>query len=177
MWTSRRSRRLGYETLGEFAAEVARLAALPEHEYDRVRREEAKRLGVRTATLDKAVRLARPRDEVGEGQGETITFEDAEPWPEPVDGAELLDQLATFLGDHLALRPHDGHKIALWIAHTYAFEAGFISPRLAITSATKRCGKSTLVDILAALCSRPLTADSLPWRRPFAPSRSPSPRC
>jgi putative DNA primase/helicase len=32
---------------------------------------------------------------------------------------------------------------------------------LAITSATKRCGKSTLVDILNALCSRAVMADSL----------------
>jgi putative DNA primase/helicase len=151
----------GYDTLGEFEAEVIRLAALPPHEYDRCRRAEAKRLAVRTTTLDDAVKLARPREAASEGQGEALDFEDPEPWPEPVDGAQLLDALASFLGDHLALRPHDGHKIALWIVHTYAFEAGFISPRLAITSATKRCGKSTLVDILSALCSRALTADSL----------------
>jgi hypothetical protein len=151
----------GYDTLGEYQTEVARLAALPPHEYDRCRREEAKRLGVRIPTLDKAVQLARPQEDAGEGQGEPVSFEDPEPWPEPVAGAELLDALAGFLGDHLALRPHDGHKIALWIVHTYAFEAGFISPRLAITSATRRCGKSTLVDILSVLCSRALTADSL----------------
>ena len=81
----------GYETLGDFAAEVARLAALPPHEYERCRREAAKGLGVRAPTLDEAVKSARPRDEDGEGQGEPITPEDPEPWPDPVDGAELLD--------------------------------------------------------------------------------------
>jgi Protein of unknown function (DUF3631) len=151
----------GYDTLGDYAAEVARLAALPPHEYDRCRREEAQRLGVRAPTLDKDVQRARPRDGAGEGQGEAITFEEPEPWPEPVAGAVLLDELVAFLGDHLALRPHDGAKIALWVLLTYCFEAFFISPRLAITSATKRCGKSTLIDILAALSSRAITADSL----------------
>ena len=151
----------GYDTLGEYAAEVARLAALPPHEYDRVRRSEAQRLGVRVGTLDKAVESTRPREAAGQGQGEPITFEDPDPWPDLVNGATLLDAIAAFLTDRLALRPHDGTKVALWVLHTYAFEAGFISPRLAITSATKRCGKSTLIDILSVLCSRAITADSL----------------
>jgi hypothetical protein len=34
----------GYETLADYATEVARLAALPPHEYDRCRKTEAKRL-------------------------------------------------------------------------------------------------------------------------------------
>ena len=39
--------------------------------------------------------------------------------------------------------------------------AFFITPRLAVTSATKRCGKSTLLDVLDATCSRTVMADSL----------------
>jgi hypothetical protein len=151
----------GYETLGDYTAEVARLAKLPPHEYDRCRKDEAPRLEVRLSTLDKDVDRARPRDASYSGQGEDLVLVDPEPWPDPVDGAALLEEIEGFLRDHLALRPHDGTKIALWALHTYTFAASFITPRLAITSATKRCGKSTLVDILSAVCSRAISADSL----------------
>ena len=114
----------GYDTLGECAAEVARLAALPPHEYDRVRRSEAQRLGVRVGTLDKAVESTRPREAAGQGQGEPIMFEDPDPWPDLVNGAKLLDAIAAFLTDHLALRPHDGTKVALWVLHTYVVRSG-----------------------------------------------------
>jgi Protein of unknown function (DUF3631) len=151
----------GYDTLGQYAAEVARLAELPPHEYDRARKSEAKRLEVRLETLDSDVKKARPREAADDGQGEAIVLDDPEPWPERVDGAVLLDDLRAFFEAHLALPPHAAVKLALWTLHTFAFEAFFISPRLAITSATRRCGKTTLVDILAVLCSRSVTADSL----------------
>ena len=41
--------------LSEFDLAVGRLAQMPRHEYDRVRKAEAKKLGVRVATLDAAV--------------------------------------------------------------------------------------------------------------------------
>ena len=79
----------GYDTLGGFMAEVARLAALPEHEYERARKDEASELGVRVSMLDKAVKSARPRDEddAGEGGAQRSCCRPIEPWPDPVDGA------------------------------------------------------------------------------------------
>jgi putative DNA primase/helicase len=50
--------------------------------------------------------------------------------------------------------------VALWAVHTHLMSATSITPRLAITSPTKRCGKTTLLDVLARLVWRPLpTAD------------------
>ena len=44
--------------------------------------------------------------------------------------------------------------IALWVLHTYVFEAFETTPYLAITSAAKRCGKSRLLELLNLLAAR-----------------------
>jgi putative DNA primase/helicase len=45
---------------------------------------------------------------------------------------------------------------ALWAIHTYLLDWFMISPRLAITSPEKRCGKTTLLDVLSRLVNKPL---------------------
>jgi hypothetical protein len=51
--------------------------------------------------------------------------------------------------------------VALWIAHTWVADRFQHSPRLGIGSPAKRCGKSTLLDVLRATCRRPLKADNI----------------
>ena len=53
------------------------------------------------------------------------------------------------------------HSVALWILHAWALDAFHISPLLFITSATKRCGKSLLLEIVGALSPRPLVASNI----------------
>lgn len=138
-----------------------RLAALPPHEYDRCRREEAKRLGVRTPTLDKAVQLARPKEAASEGQGEPVVAEELEPWDDPVDGADLMGEIAAVVNAHVALRQHDDTKVSLWALHTYCYESGFFTPRLVVTSPVPGCGKSTLFDVLFVLSLRAMTSEGM----------------
>ena len=45
---------------------------------------------------------------------------------------------------------------ALWAAHTYLLDCFGISPRLAITSPEKGCGKTTAFDVLSRIVFRPL---------------------
>ena len=53
----------GAETVAETYFEtIQRLATLPIHEYERCRKEEAKRLEMRTSVLDNEVKSARPKD-------------------------------------------------------------------------------------------------------------------
>jgi putative DNA primase/helicase len=47
---------------------------------------------------------------------------------------------------------------ALWVLHTYLIACFVISPRLAVTSPEKGCGKTTLLDILSRLVRRALSA-------------------
>src|SRR5260221_4113235 len=50
--------------------------------------------------------------------------------------------------------------IALWICFTYMIDVAEVSPRLAITSPTPRCGKTILLDLLTKLICNPLAASN-----------------
>ena len=73
------------------------------------------------------------------------------------EGAALLDEL------HEALKRYvifpSGHASAattLWIAATHALPAFECAPRLVVTSPSKRCGKTRLLDMIDATSHRPL---------------------
>ena len=152
------------QRLQNLEEEIARLAGLSRFEYERARRQAAKQLGVRAPTLDKIV-LAK-RAELGLGQdnskqGRAIALPEPEPWPEPVDGVAMLEALAKTIGAYVIMPEHSRDAIALWTVHTYLLDQTFISPRLAIRSPTKQCGKTTLIDVLAHLVAKPLRTDSV----------------
>jgi hypothetical protein len=94
-------------------------------------------------------------------QGGRILFEDPEPWPEPVDGAALLNEIKTIFSSFLILPPHADVAATLWVAHTYCLDATDVSPILAITSPTKRCGKTRLLEMLALLVKNPLSTSNI----------------
>jgi Protein of unknown function (DUF3631) len=142
-------------------AELERLAKLKPFDYEKQRKIAAKALGCRSALLDKLI--AAKRAELGldarDGkQGHAITFDEPEPWGEPVDGAKLLDGIADAIRSHVVMSDEARDRAALFAMHTYLTDASLISPRLAIQSPTKRCGKTTLLDTLARLVARPLPA-------------------
>ncbi len=80
------------------------------------------------------------------------------PWPEPVDGGLLLDELSQLLARFVVLPPHAADTLALWIVHSYAFEFRDVTAYLGIESPEKRCGKTTLLSVLNELVSRPIAA-------------------
>jgi hypothetical protein len=144
-------------------AELERLARLSPLEYGRARKEAAAALGdFPVGFLDAAVRAKRAElglDAEGDGkQGHAISFPEPEPWPDPVDGATLLDDLAKAVRKHVVMPDHAHDAVALWAVHTYLLDHAMITPRLAILSPVLRCGKTTLLDVLAALVYRPLPA-------------------
>jgi hypothetical protein len=147
-------------------AELERLARMPAFEYERARTEAAKRLGVRVAMLDRLV--AAKRKELGldadDGrQGRAVSFPEPEPWPEPVNGAELLNAVGGVIRRHVVLGDAACDTTALWILHTYLTEQFAISPRLCVRSPMKGCGKTLMLDVLAPLVRRPLpTANVTP---------------
>ena len=53
------------------------------------------------------------------GQGRPVEWDDPEPWPEPVDGAELLDALKAKV-EHYAVMPEGGAEaVTLWALYTW----------------------------------------------------------
>jgi putative DNA primase/helicase len=141
------------------AIEIARLAALPPLEYDRQLKQAGKRMGVRVSVLDAEVRKARQESgaDAGDGkQGRALSLPDAVPWPEPVDGAALLDRLAGFFTRHVFLPPRAPDAMAAWAVHSHCPALSRHTPRLAFTSPEKRCGKTTALDAVGLVVARPL---------------------
>ncbi len=69
--------------------------------------------------------------------------------------ASALDDVMAFVRRYVVVSDDQGTTIALWIAHTHAFEAAECTPYLCITSATKRAGKTRLLEVLEPLVARP----------------------
>jgi len=83
------------------------------------------------------------------------------PWESPVDGGELLDAIADRLRTHVVMPGESCAAAALWCVLTYLTNAVDCLPILAVTSPTKRCGKTVLLDLLAGLVNRPLPASNI----------------
>ena len=135
--------------------EIERLAALDGIEYDRERKASAIKLGIRIDTLDAEVKKHRPALE-SVGNDRAITWPEVNPWPEPVDGDDLLSNIARTIRQYVVLSKMQADAIALWVVMTWVHDRLEVAPFMNVTSAVKRSGKSTLADVLGALVYRPL---------------------
>jgi putative DNA primase/helicase len=142
-------------------AEVSRLAALPLIQYGFQRAPSAKALGVNLGVLDAAVRAARIAGSVKAGQGRPIEIPEVELWPDPVAGADLLEQIVRSARDYVVVSPRQADAIALWVAFTHAFHAFQFSPELVPNSAVMRSGKTRLVEVLGRMTRRPLSTSGI----------------
>jgi hypothetical protein len=81
-----------------------------------------------------------------------------DPWGlDPLDGADLLDDVEAFLGRFVAF-PSEAARVAvtLWVAHTHAVLSFDSSPRLAALSPEPGSGKTRTLEILELLVPRPM---------------------
>lgn len=138
------------------AATIQRLSSLSRIEYDRVRKAEAKALGVQTSTLDKVVSGAR-KDDANTGIG----FDDIDPWPDQIEPAQLLEDIAYIVRRFIICQVETAHAVALWVAMTWLMDVVQVAPLAVITAPEKRCGKSQLLFLLGRLVKRPLTASNI----------------
>jgi hypothetical protein len=110
--------------------------------------------------VDSALGVAR--DSAGaDGAGGAVLFPQLQPWATPVYGPDILNELEDVIRCFVVLSSEAAIAVALWILHTHAVDAAQITPRLAILSPTKRCGKSTMLKLLGTLVRKPLTAANL----------------
>jgi putative DNA primase/helicase len=137
-------------------AEISRLAELSDLEYLRQRGASAKRLSVSRASLDKLVKASKGDPKEKAGQGRALELREYEPWPIQVEGSTLLDEIVDAIRSYVILSENEARAVALWVLLCHAFDAFNISPKLAITSPEKQCGKTTLLDVLGCLVPRPL---------------------
>jgi Protein of unknown function (DUF3631) len=141
--------------------EIKRLASLSEAAYERERKAAAKTLDIRASVLDRLVAAEKDEEEPEPGSGRKLELPSPEPWPEAIDGPALVEEIAKAIRKYVVLTEQDALALALWVLHSYCFNVFPCTPRLAITSPEKRCGKTTLLDVIGLLVPRPLSTANI----------------
>ncbi len=86
---------------------------------------------------------------------------EVEPADENVNGDKLLTAIRGGLLKHVILPAGVAEPISAWVVLTYCYDAFRILPLLGIVSPVKRCGKTTLLEILQGLTNKGLTASNI----------------
>jgi putative DNA primase/helicase len=140
------------------ALEIARLASLDQLDYQHERKAAAKALGCSVGALDALVRAARAS--LGTSPSHTpskpLVLTEIDPWPQTVDGVELLGDVIDAFGRHVVMGDREKLTASLWALHCHVLEATSITPRLAATSVFPESGKTTFLKVLRFLIPRPL---------------------
>jgi hypothetical protein len=135
---------------------VERLAALDAFEYGRVRKLEAKALGIPVRILDERVKELRDKH----GESGRLPWSEVQPHPDPVDPAELLDEVTGVILRFVVMDAEQAHAAAVWAVHTYLVDLAEVSPLLIIDAPEKACAKTLLQTVLGRMCRRPLPASN-----------------
>lgn len=114
----------------------------------------------KTVSMVEFDRLSSPPvDERGSASAQI--FDEVEPWPDPVDGADLLDDVAFALARYVIADKETIRAAALWSAFTWLVDVVQVAPIANITAPEKRCGKSILLTALSKLSNRPLQVSNI----------------
>jgi putative DNA primase/helicase len=110
---------------------------------------------VRCGRLEEVLKESSP-DGGGDGAaGRRVTFDEIEPWPDAVDGAELLTEVAVAIRSYVVMDPHQCDAAALLALFTHVHDLRDYAPLLIVKSPMRRCGKTKLQEMLALLTPRP----------------------
>lgn len=142
----------------DFAATVIAATRLSTIEYERRRKEIADKLNVRVSWLDEQRKQSQREEE--SAVSDDVVLED-EPWDEPVDGDQLMADIVDQINRHVVLPDGAADPIGLWTLLTYCYDQFRILPILGIVSPQKRCGKTTLLEIISGITNRSLMASNI----------------
>jgi hypothetical protein len=73
----------------------------------------------------------------------------------------VLDLVLALIEEHIAITAEERMAIALWVLHTWMFDRFSITPRLALLSPVRGCGKTTLIVLLELLVAEAYRTDNV----------------
>ena len=135
---------------------VAWLATLNLIDYDRARKEQSKILRVRPAVLDTMVKAEKERHNNNDSP-----FIDIEPWHEPVNPAQLLDEITSTIQRFIVLDKHQAQAAALWVGVCWFVDVITFAPFALINAPERACGKTQLLTVMGKLTPRTLQASGI----------------
>jgi hypothetical protein len=73
------------------------------------------------------------------------------PWSSPVDIDDLANKMAILIKRYCVVTDEEADAAVLWIISSYLINGFNIFPKLSLISPQKRCGKSTLMEVISAM--------------------------
>lgn len=142
---------------------VAAAAQLGVGDYDRSKERLAKGLDIGIRALDALVKAARARVAGSDDEEpvNSLQLGEVEPWDQPVNARDVFDEIVSAINRHVVLQPGQPAAVALWIMMSWLFERFKLLPQLLLSSPVKRCGKTTLLELISYIVNRALTAANL----------------
>ena len=103
--------------------------------------------------LEKAISRA---DFTGENlQGETVEYEEIEPWEERVDSTALLEEAVKIIEHYVDMPDGGAVAVAVWALYTWVFEVFEVTPYLIVTAPERESGKTLVTEIASYMVPRP----------------------
>lgn len=87
--------------------------------------------------------------------------EDLQPASGTIDADDILNKIEKYISEHAILPRGASTAITLWMVGTYNMDCFRIFPRLTIYSPEKRCGKSTVLDLIEAFSFKSLLTSNM----------------
>ena len=113
---------------------------------------------IRKSVIDQFIKDLAKREKTG-GTNEIVT--EVEPAGESVSGDKLLSDIKELLLKHVILPGGVAEPISAWVVLSYCYGAFRILPTLGVVSPVKRCGKTTLLEVLQGMVNKGLTASNI----------------
>jgi hypothetical protein len=85
----------------------------------------------------------------------------APPSPTSTPTFNVLDLILHLIEQYGTITKEERLITALWVLHTYVYQQFKITPRLALLSPVRGCGKTTLLELIEQLCAGPFRVDNV----------------
>ena len=146
------------ESKSDLISAVSAIIDLDPLTRERERNRISKEHNVRKSIIDGFIKESIKAKSIG-GEKEIVT--EVEPAENSIDGPDLLLTIKNILKKHVLLPGGVAEPIAAWVVLTYCYGAFRILPMLGVVSPVKRCGKTTLLEVLQGLTNKGLTASNI----------------
>ena len=90
-----------------------------------------------------------------------VRLQPVEPWPDPVDGTVLLNDIRDSIKRFIVASPEAIIAETLWIIFTHTLDAFSISPLLVFSSPVRQCGKSINQAVVSKFCPKSLVTSNI----------------
>jgi putative DNA primase/helicase len=90
-----------------------------------------------------------------------MIFLDVTPFPEPVNPADLFNEIAKTIQLFIVLDVYQALAITLWIAMTWVIVALKVAPLALVDAPEKACGKSQFLDMISFLSYKALSSSNI----------------